>query len=490
MKDAKDTSSFRWRHFLKNFSRDLLKDVRIREELPPAVIKSNWLGYEPASEQEIAALEERLGKELPPSYRSFLKETNGWRNCGSFIYRLWPCSKVRWFREQHKDWIDAYMQANGIPEPADNEYYIYGKRQMPHCFRPRYLRSALEISDIGDSAIMLLNPEVSLEDGEWEAWFFANCGGAERYRSFRELMVAQHKSFRRILKERGPGQSKYGNQGQQAALRGETDLAIRLLKILAADGDHSSAMSLAELCAFRGLWNEVILAAGFFLQNPGAVSVNQPFSDMVLLLGMAGHETGNWKQIDKITADAIAKERKREYDKYHECVRQHAMLMFNALRGYCRRHGRPPHLIHSVYPVLPFRQWSVSKRKAYYRNAVKRAFELRPDLKNKPNQLAMHYFDLARNLELDNEIIRLFRKHGSLINFDQALDVARAYVRHGNLRLAWKVIWERIHQWWGMFTGQVAPIILLIDDRLRALMTPERCELILSTPRNPRPKLT
>src|SRR5713101_2204690 len=100
---GKQPPAFRWRTFLKQVSRDLLKDVRIREDLPDHVVASAWLGYEGASEEEIAALEKRRGKRLPPSYRSFLAETNGWRQCGTFIYKLWPYSEVRWFRERNQE---------------------------------------------------------------------------------------------------------------------------------------------------------------------------------------------------------------------------------------------------------------------------------------------------------------------------------------------------------------------------------------------------
>ena len=63
-------------------------------------------------------------------------------------------------------------------------------------FRIEYLESAVEVSDIGDSAIFLLNPQVVTPDGEWEAWFFANwLPGASRYRSFGELMETEYHSF-------------------------------------------------------------------------------------------------------------------------------------------------------------------------------------------------------------------------------------------------------------------------------------------------------
>jgi len=195
-------------------SADLLADVRIRDMLPPEVVASGWLGYRGASEKEVRDLEERLGKLLPRSYRSFLAETNGWRNCGSFIYDLWPCSEVRWFRERNQAWIDAYVRPenNGItivyppgqspPKPrplTDEEYLAYDEHQDSCRFRDEHFQAALEISDVGDSAVLLLNPEVMDDAGEWEAWMFANwLPGAHRYRSFRELMQGEHESFCRL----------------------------------------------------------------------------------------------------------------------------------------------------------------------------------------------------------------------------------------------------------------------------------------------------
>jgi hypothetical protein len=100
--------------------------------------------------------------------------------------------------ERNQDWIDAYMHPfdkipelwlvcpegpDGAPRLTDEEYLVYGDGQIPGAFRAEYLQTALEISDRGDSAILLLNPQILSKDGEWEAWRFANwLPGAKRYR--------------------------------------------------------------------------------------------------------------------------------------------------------------------------------------------------------------------------------------------------------------------------------------------------------------------
>jgi hypothetical protein len=60
-------------------------------------------------------------------------------------------------------------------------------------YRKSHLKETLQITEVGDAAVYLLNPQVITKEGEWEAWFFANwLPGARRYRSFEELMRADY----------------------------------------------------------------------------------------------------------------------------------------------------------------------------------------------------------------------------------------------------------------------------------------------------------
>jgi SMI1/KNR4 family protein SUKH-1 len=183
-----------WRNFLEQFSQRLLSDEKIQAQQSQKILDSRWLGFAGATNDEIKKVEDRLGIELPPSYRQFLQTSNGWRNSGKFINRIWSTNEIAWFKERNQDWIDAYTDPyDNLPVIPDKEYFKYGHEQDPVTFRVEYLRTALEISDIGDSAIYLLNPKVVTKDGEWEAWFFANwLPGAVRYRSFKDLMEAEY----------------------------------------------------------------------------------------------------------------------------------------------------------------------------------------------------------------------------------------------------------------------------------------------------------
>ncbi len=165
-------------------------------------IKAGSLGYAGAAETEIAAAEKRLAVGLPPSFRAFLKVSNGWRFPSVFIYDLLPAEKIVWFKEQNQDWIDAYVDSSAdLPPVSDKEYFVYGEKQSCLNFRADYLQTALQISEPGDSAIVLLNPKVITPDGEWETWFFANwLPGATRYRSLGEWLAAERINCRKLFK--------------------------------------------------------------------------------------------------------------------------------------------------------------------------------------------------------------------------------------------------------------------------------------------------
>ncbi|NEO97960.1 MAG: SMI1/KNR4 family protein [Symploca sp. SIO2E9] len=202
-------SSFNWENFLRQWSQDVLESMEdVHEELPLEVIESNWLGYPGATEEQIAFAETRLGIALPPSYREFLTVTNGWHQTTPFIYKIWSTEEIEWFALRHQAWINTFIERYGdkcknslqsqftMPSISDEEYLVYGDTQDCSKFRLEYLSTALEISDRGESAIYLLNPKIIAEDGEWEACFFGDwLPGADRYRSFREMMQAEYQNF-------------------------------------------------------------------------------------------------------------------------------------------------------------------------------------------------------------------------------------------------------------------------------------------------------
>jgi hypothetical protein len=159
--------TFDWVAFLGKWSQEVLEETaNSSTEWPSKVMATQWLGYAGATEEQITQAA-RLGTTLPPSYREFLKASNDWRATTPFIDRLWSIEEVEWFSTRHQNWISRHVEhyrrsarldRNGHLERStvpNESYYVYGEEQDCRNFRVEYLQTALEISDVSDSAIYL-----------------------------------------------------------------------------------------------------------------------------------------------------------------------------------------------------------------------------------------------------------------------------------------------------------------------------------------------
>ena len=166
-----------WSQFLRSFA--------------DALRTSEWPGNPAASEGRLLKAESRLKVTLPPSYRAFLSASNGWRNASREVPVLRAVEKIRWFKKEHREWVQAYtdpMQGSQPLLPAEQDYFTYASEDSSD-FDVKHLAHTLCISEVGDDAVLLLNPMVVWPDGEWETWLFANwLPGATRYRSFADWM--------------------------------------------------------------------------------------------------------------------------------------------------------------------------------------------------------------------------------------------------------------------------------------------------------------
>jgi hypothetical protein len=188
-----------WKPILASWSKELMAtDLAACVDPPP--LSTDWLGFDPATGLDIAHLEGRLGVMLPPSYKSFLLTTNGWRATTAFIHRVRPAAEVDWFRVENEQWAEIYQESGS--EEDDEDYYRYSEAGAPG-HRADHMSSLLQISDVGDG-VYLLNPLAVTPDGEWEAWFFSNwVPGAERYPSFGHLLIHDFTTFRRTKELKG-----------------------------------------------------------------------------------------------------------------------------------------------------------------------------------------------------------------------------------------------------------------------------------------------
>jgi SMI1 / KNR4 family (SUKH-1) len=162
-----------------------------KEELPPEILESSYLGYPGATEDQIAVAEARLGVTFPPSYRQFIKISNGLGYPSNYglDFAFYAIEEVDWYVLTAPDFVDEIIEI--WSEPATNEeYFVYGEEQCDLNFRPEYLKTALQISCEERLAVFLLNPQIISQSGEWEAWYcdFSTNFGVSRYRSFKEMM--------------------------------------------------------------------------------------------------------------------------------------------------------------------------------------------------------------------------------------------------------------------------------------------------------------
>ncbi|GFE17935.1 hypothetical protein Sgleb_59820 [Streptomyces glebosus] len=180
-----------WRPFLKLWSEEWIvrHDPERDAPLDDEVVRDGWLGFAPATPDEVTAAEARLGRTLPPSLREFLLATNGWRDAGCFIYRLAGTSELAWLAEtEDSSWIEAY---------SDTEFADEDEGEEPE---GEILARSLRLSLEGDAAVMLLDPKDIDERGEWAGYWLASWSGMgpERFDSFYDLMYDQYSRFHRL----------------------------------------------------------------------------------------------------------------------------------------------------------------------------------------------------------------------------------------------------------------------------------------------------
>ena len=268
-----------------------------------------------------------------------------------------------------------------------------------------------------------------------------------------------------------------------ASLRGETDVALVALREFCQDGDDAACASLVDLLAFRGEWDECILGAGKFIANPKAVYAGNIFDDMVRVLGRAGHETRRWESIKEACIAAIGSIQRGDYQPW---ARERYTKILNNLISYAQRDGGPPHELIKVFGVETLLDsLRPEQLKLSYEQAVANAETIRPDLRGHPDRLVIHQFALAAMYSQESEAIALYEGSKDLLSFDDAVYVAKALVAMGESDRAWRTLKQKVPEWWPVDIAQVAPVVLVIDERIRTIMDKDRCKEVLATARGP-----
>lgn len=175
-----------WQWFLERWNAQWTAVRRLTdsEEADEEDLTAGGLGFPPAGERRTAALEQRLGTALPPSYRAFLQVSDGWRHAGSSVYLLAGTGDADWHRDPmgmkalHEEQLDEGS--------APSDVLMAGMWE-------RALRLSLD-SDMTD---VLLDPGDTDENGEWAVYVHKGWSGEhpERYGSFAAFMREAHRKF-------------------------------------------------------------------------------------------------------------------------------------------------------------------------------------------------------------------------------------------------------------------------------------------------------
>ncbi|MER5982825.1 SMI1/KNR4 family protein [Streptomyces sp. NPDC001787] len=181
-----------WQSFLDRWSAQWIaaQDLLDPEEYDEEDVAAG-LGFPPAGEQGTAALEERLGTRLPPSYRAFLQASNGWRYTGTAVYLLGVAEDVHW----HRDPLGL------TPLYEENLDERSGQDEI---LRAGMWKRSLQLSLDSDMTDVLLDPGDVGEDGEWPVYVYKGWSGEypDRYDSFADYMEAMYREFHRGYSDR------------------------------------------------------------------------------------------------------------------------------------------------------------------------------------------------------------------------------------------------------------------------------------------------
>ncbi|MCX4804981.1 SMI1/KNR4 family protein [Streptomyces sp. NPDC058682] len=221
-----------WRPFLLRWSgewADSLPDDAGRSEADEAARRDRWLGLPPASAKAIAAMEERLGRRMPPSYREFLEVSDGWRHAGGFVRLLAGTADAHWHD-------DEYGLASRYEGYLDDDSGPAEQRAAG------IWRRGLQLDVESQATVVLMDPEDVDENGEWAVYVSVSWRGRplERYANFREFMQDMHREFHRLTARAADGEPEFANdttreldalmeRARLAALRGEWERAGRQL---------------------------------------------------------------------------------------------------------------------------------------------------------------------------------------------------------------------------------------------------------------------
>ncbi|WP_049560444.1 SMI1/KNR4 family protein [Nonomuraea sp. SBT364] len=215
-----------WKPFLQRWS----DEWRITNP-PDDPAAPSWLGFDPASEAQVAALEARLGRVLPPSLREFLLVSNGWTYAGPFVWRLRDTEELGWLRD---------LEPHATDDDGDD-----------------LLARSLLVSLEADAGMVFLDPDDVDEHGEWAAYdeFSWTAMGPVRHASFYAKMYDFYAGFHSLDRPDCETRREWDariEQARLAILAGELDGPRAVLEEAAHFGRDRADLLLYQLRTMLG----------------------------------------------------------------------------------------------------------------------------------------------------------------------------------------------------------------------------------------------
>jgi hypothetical protein len=173
-----------WTELLRRWSGEAIAHAdAVGLEVTPQMRASGWIGAPPASAADIATVQARLERSLPPSYRAFLAITDGWPVLSFDFGRVRPVAELDWVANTSPGLYEVVCADHGYEWPPDSDD------------GPPLMNRALLLGTGPDD--FLYDTGRIDADGEWATtcWTSWYPGAGNQRPTFRAGLVAHYASF-------------------------------------------------------------------------------------------------------------------------------------------------------------------------------------------------------------------------------------------------------------------------------------------------------
>jgi len=204
-----------WTELLRRWSGEAIAHASdIGLDVTEEMRESGWIGARPATATDIAAVERRLERPLPPACRAFLAITDGWPVLSMDFGQVRPVAELDWVKTADPGLYEVACMDDGYEWPPDSDD------------GPPLMNRAVLISSGRSTDNFLFDTGRTDANGEWATtcWTSWYPGAGDQQPSFRAGMVSHYASFVRFQASDSVTHAEVAAQlddAYQRALRGD-----------------------------------------------------------------------------------------------------------------------------------------------------------------------------------------------------------------------------------------------------------------------------